>query len=292
MGFEISRRHLLAGIAAAPLLSRVAMAARTSKLRFGFTTYQWGIDWDIPALIANCTKAKAFGVEVRTAAGYKHGIELTISADQRREICKRFADSPVKLVGIATPEKFDSPDPAEVRASMARAMDYVRLASDVGATGIRIFPNDWQKDVPHEQTIAQVARSLNELGSYAAAYGQRIRLENHGTMGRLTSLAEVMKQVTQKNVGIKLNCEPADARSNSFEANFNLVKPYLGDTMHWKDLNMQRFPYQLQVDLLIDANWDGWCLVEQDSKVPDRAQAFIEMQKGWQKLIDTSLARS
>ena len=93
-------------------------------------------------------------------------------------------------------------------------------------------------------------------------------------------MAEVVRQVNRKNVGIKLNCEPADARDNSFAANFKLVQPYLGDTMHWKDLNFERFPYQLQVDLLIDARWNGWCLVVQDSKVPDRVQALVEMQKG------------
>ena len=32
-------------------------------MQFGFCTYLWGKDWDIPTIIANCTKAKAFGVE-------------------------------------------------------------------------------------------------------------------------------------------------------------------------------------------------------------------------------------
>src|SRR6266702_4396840 len=75
-----------------------AIAGRTSKLRFGFTTYQWGSEWDIPTIIANCTQAKALGVEVRTSAKYKHGVEPDISESRRREVKRLFADSPVNVI--------------------------------------------------------------------------------------------------------------------------------------------------------------------------------------------------
>src|SRR5947209_10708731 len=68
----ITRRRFLGSAALAAGAGRASAAGRDSKLRFGFTTYQWGTDWDIPTLIANCTKAKAFGVELRTTAKYKH----------------------------------------------------------------------------------------------------------------------------------------------------------------------------------------------------------------------------
>ena len=88
-----------------------AAPKRISKMRFGLMTYQWGIDWDVPTLIANCTKTKAFGVELRTSAHYAHGVELTLPEAQRREVKKQFADSPVQVVGVASAERFDSPDP-------------------------------------------------------------------------------------------------------------------------------------------------------------------------------------
>ena len=40
---------------------------KAGQMRFGFTTYTWGKPWDIPTLIANCTQAKALGVELRTS---------------------------------------------------------------------------------------------------------------------------------------------------------------------------------------------------------------------------------
>src|SRR5437870_8140458 len=151
-----TRRHFLA--AAALSVTRANAGVRASKLRFGFTTYQWGADWDIPTLIANCTKAKAFGVEMRTSANYKHGVEIGIDDGRRREVKKLFADSPVKLVGIASSERFDSPDREKFQAAVEGAKAHVKLSHDVGAGGVRVFPNDFHKEVPEERTIVQVAR--------------------------------------------------------------------------------------------------------------------------------------
>ena len=35
-------------------------------MRLGLVTYQWGKDWDLPTLIANCVKTGLLGVELRT----------------------------------------------------------------------------------------------------------------------------------------------------------------------------------------------------------------------------------
>src|ERR1043166_2057025 len=131
----ITRRQLLSRSVqiGGGLAMRSALAARVSQMRFGFMTYQWGIDWDVPTLIANCTKAEAYAVELRTSAHYAHGVELTLSSEDRREVRKKFADSPVQIIGlssedrrevrkkfadspvqiigVASAERFDSPDP-------------------------------------------------------------------------------------------------------------------------------------------------------------------------------------
>ncbi len=266
-----------------------APGKRVSKMRFGFTSYQWGSDWDIPTLIANCAKAQAFGVELRTSSNYAHGVELSLSQSQRREVKKRFADSPVALIGIASAERFDWPDPAKLNAAIESAKAHVKLSQDVGSRGVRVFPNDFHKEVPQEKTIEQISRALNIVGKYAADYGQTIRLENHGTAGRLATLRKIMDGVDQPNVRIKLNGDARD--SEGFAGNFQLVKGFLGDTLHMHELNRGNFPYQLQSDLLIDAGWEGWCLVEASSKVADRLQALIEQHEIWKGLVAKSLSR-
>jgi len=287
----ITRRQLLSRSVqiGGGLAMRSALAARVSQMRFGFMTYQWGIDWDVPTLIANCTKAEAYAVELRTSAHYAHGVELTLSSEDRREVRKKFADSPVQIIGVASAERFDSPDPDRLAKAIEIVKGHVKLSQNVGGHGVRVFPNDYHADVPKEKTLAQISQALNIVGKFAADYGQRIRLENHGSAGDLLSLRKIMDAVNQKNVAIKLNGESVDAPD--FAQRFAAVKPFLDDTLHFHELDRRNFPYQLQSDLLVDAGWDGWWLLEASSKPPDRVQAMIEQRGMWERIVAKSLAR-
>jgi len=225
-----------------------------------------GKDWDIPTLLANLQKAQVFGAELRTSQSYAHGVELELNPDQRREVRKRFAGSPVTLVGIASGERFDSPDAAALKAAIENAKGYVKLSHDTGASGVRVFPNQFHPGVPQEKTIEQIARALDQVGAYAADYGQEVRLEAHGGAGELPTVRAIMDQVTAPAVRVKLNSDQRDAAD--FERRFNLVKDRLGHTLHLHNLNDPKFPYQLQTDLLVRIGWDGWALLEASDKVP------------------------
>ena len=262
---------------------------RTAKTRFGFTTYQWGKDWDIPTLIANCSKARAFGVELRTSQSYAHGVELELNAQQRREVKKRFEDSPIELVGVATSERFDSPEPAKLTKAIENAKAYIKLSRDVGGSGIRVFPNSFHDGVPREKTIEQIGSSVNVVGAFAADYGQQVRLEAHGNAGELPTMRAIMDRVDQPSVRVKLNSSTRDAEGEGFEHNFNLVKDFLGDTLHLHNLKDAEFPYQLQMDLLVKMGWNGWQLLEASDKVPDRLQALIEQRQIWDQMLANSL---
>jgi len=295
---NLSRRDFLAdgvkagaGICAVTALGSfssfgaVAPAVRRAPImRFGFTTYTWGKDWDIPTLIANCRKAKVYGVELRTSGGYAHGVELEISGEKRQEVKKQFQDSPVALVGIASGERFDWPDEAKLKAAIEAAKGFVKLSSDVGASGIRVFPNQFHPDVPREKTIAQIAKALDEVGAVAADLAQEVRLEAHGNAGDLPTIRAIMDQVTQPKVRVALNSDGRDAAGKGFEANFELVKDFLAHTLHAHDFKDAKFPYQLQTDLLAKMKWDGWVLLEASNKVEDRVQALIEQRELFEKM--------
>jgi sugar phosphate isomerase/epimerase len=287
---KLTRRRLLCDAVAGMAALGVATAApRTSKMRFGLTSYQWGKDWDVPTTIANCTKAKAFGVELRTQEKYAAGVEVSLTAAERREVRKRFADSGVKLVGLACSERYDWPDAAKLNEAIESTRRHLQLCHDVGGHGLRVFPNDYHKEVPPEKTIVQISRALNTVGRAAAGHGQLIRIENHGTAGDLASLRKIMDGVDQKNVRIKLNGHPADAED--FAKRFAPLKNLLDDTLHFHELDQGNFPYQLQSDLLIDAGWDGWWLLEASSKVEDRLQAVIGQREIWERMVAKSVQR-
>jgi hypothetical protein len=283
----LTRRRLLS--CAVPAAAAVAAPRRVSKMRFGMTSYQWGMDWDVPTTIANCAKAKAFGVELRTQEKYAAGVEVSLTQPQRREVRKRFSGSPVALLGLACSERYDWLEPARLDQAIESTKAHLKLSQDIGGHGLRVFVNDFHKEVPREKTIEQVCRALNVLGRVAADCGQMLRLENHGTAGDLVTLRKIMDAVDQPSVRIKLNGLQADAED--FARRFQLVKNVLGDTLHFHELNRGNFPYPLQADLLIDAGWGGWWLLEASTKVPDRFKALLEQRDLWDKMVAKSLSR-
>jgi sugar phosphate isomerase/epimerase len=93
-------------------------------MQLGLVTYQWGADWDLPTLIANCQKAGFAGVELRTT--HKHGVEPALDAAARKEVAKRFADSQVELVGLGTTCEFHSPDAAVLRKNIEETKGHLK----------------------------------------------------------------------------------------------------------------------------------------------------------------------
>lgn len=292
-----SRRDFLAGGVGAALGLGAFSALRASplaaaeysakaKMRIGLATYTWGRDWDIPTLIANCRKAGLAGVELRTCQHYAHGVEATLSARQRDEVRKRFADSPVRLVSIACSERMDWPQPEKLEAAIKAAKAQLVLSRDVGCDVVRVFPNQFHRDVPHEKTIEQIARAMNDLGAFAAGLGQEVSLEAHGPAGELPTLRAVMDRVTQPSVRVRLNCDPRDAKGQGFVVNFNLVKDFLSRIIHLHDLHDPKYPYQLMVNLLAKARWEGWALMERGDRPPDRVAAMTEQRQVWDGMIE------
>lgn len=291
----INRRNFLssiAGFAGAGFLHNTlssALAAgpagtdSSARMKFGLVTYMWGADWDLPTLLANCEKAGALGVELRTE--HKHGVDPENSAEKRREVKRRFADSPVKLVGVGSNQAFHYPDQAQLRASIERAKAFIKLSHDVGGSGAKVKPNDMPKNVPQQKTIEQIGKSLNELGAYAADLGQQVRLEVHGQCAPLPIIAAIMQVADHPNVGVCWNGNQQDVEGEGLEHNFHLVEKRLGATLHAHDLDGGKYPYPLLFKLLKAAHYNGWVLIEGSDKPADRIAALIHQREVFERLV-------
>ena len=126
---------------------------------------------------------------------------------------------------------------------------------------------------------------MNELGGFAAGLGQRVDLEAHGPAGEWATMKAIMDQVTEKTVGVRLNCDKRDKAGAGLEANFNLVKGRLAKTVHLHNLKGADFPYQQQIALLVNVGWEGWALMENTEKEPDLVAAMIEQREIWEGLL-------
>jgi len=228
----------MAGISLAVMNPLLACSNRANLgMKFGLVTYQWGRDWDLPMLIANCEKTGYFGVELRTH--HSHGVETSLNTLQRTEVKKRFDNSPVSCIGYGSNFEYHSPDLLKLRENIEQTKEYIKLCKDIGATGIKVKPNNLPNGIPKEKTIAQIAASLNEVGKFAQDFGQMIRVEVHGNLTQeLPNMRDIFEQVTEPNVKICWNSNDTDLLPPGLEGNFNMVKKWFGDTVHVRELNI------------------------------------------------------
>lgn len=286
---DITRRDFLRtstlaglGIAANGTLSSLSPAA--SRMRFGLVTYQWGRDWDLPTLIANCEKSGLLGVELRTQ--HAHKVEINLSAAERAEVKKRFADSPVTCIGYGSNFEYHSPDPVELKDNIEQTKAYLQLCKDIGATGIKIKPNTLPASVPKEKTIAQIAASFNEVGRFAKNLGQLVRVEVHGRFTQeIPNMKAIFDQVTEPNVKICWNSNPEDLLPPGLEDNFNTLKKWFGDTVHVRELNIGDYPYQQLIGLFTRIKYNGWILLEARTEPADRVLAMKEQLRVFNTMV-------
>ncbi len=242
--------------------ARAAAASfvKTPVMKLGLVTYQLAQDWDIATIIKNCEAAKFAGVELRTE--HAHKVELNLTADQRAEVKRRFQDSPVQLMGLGSTYDFHTPDQAKLKRDLASAKEYIILAHDVGASGVKVRPNGLPKEVPQERTLEQIGRALRELGEFGAGHGICIRLEVHGAgTSLLPNIKAIMDAADHANVGVCWNSNDTDLAGEGFDHNFDLVKDKIF-SCHMRDLYLENYPFRRLLARLNGIRFTGYCLAE------------------------------
>jgi sugar phosphate isomerase/epimerase len=290
---ELSRRQFIqkslgAGVALAFLkdLPELIMSA-PKGMKLGLVTYMWGADWDLPTLLANCEKTGFLGVELRVQ--HAHKVETSLTAAERAEVKKKFADSPVTCVGYGANYEYHSPDPQVVRKNIEGTKEYIKLCKDIGALGIKVKPNYLPPEVPREKTIAQIAASFDECGKYAEDNGILFRVEVHGNITQeIPNIRAIFEQVKEKNVKMCWNCNDQDLNPPGLEANFNSVMKYFGDTVHVRELNVGDYPYQELINLFTGIKYKGWILLEARTSPTDRVAAMKEQLALFNQMIEKS----
>jgi sugar phosphate isomerase/epimerase len=272
-------------IASGPLLAQPSIKPSLSSLRLGLVTYNWGKDWDVPTLIANCTETGFEGIELRTT--HKHGVEISLNAEQREEVTKRFADSDVILVGLGSACEYHSDDPTVVKKNIEETKEFIRLCHDVGGSGVKVRPNGIPKGGSIEKTLTQIGESLNEVARYGAGFGVQIRLEVHGKVTcELPHIKTIMDVADHPNNVICWNCNGEDLKGAGFAKNYDLVKDRMG-TVHIHDLRNNSYPWQdfFERLLVCDApGFTGWTLMEEGSTPDGILDIMRENRKIWERL--------
>ncbi len=232
-------------------------------MKLGLVTYELGRDWDVATLIERLPRLGYGGVELRTT--HAHGVEESLDPGSRAEVRRRFADSPLEVVGLGTTYEFHSTDPAVVRANVEGTRRACQLAHDIGAGGVKVRPNGDHEaaGIPRAATLDQIGHALRECGDAAAVNGVTIRLEMHGSVGDAIDMRHVIDVADRPNVVL---CWNSNTRfdvgpDGSVSDDYRLVADKVG-LVHLHDLSDGKYPWPELLHLLEADGYSGWCLAE------------------------------
>ncbi|MGA8184929.1 MAG: TIM barrel protein [Terriglobia bacterium] len=245
----------------------------------GLVTYNLAKDWDVDTIIKNCEATGFEGTELRTT--HKHGVEPTLNKAQRAEVRRKFENSRVKLVSLGSTCSFQSPDPAEVERNIRSTREFCELAHDVGAIGVKVRPNGFPPDVPHEKTLDQIGHALAKCGDIARDNGVEIWLEVHGRgTQQPRNIHRIMTVANHPAVGICWNSNPPDVIGGSVRENFDLIGPWLRNC-HINELWNPKYPYHELFALFRSVGYTRYTMAEiQESCEPIRLMHYY--RKLWE----------
>ncbi len=244
-------------------------------LQLGIVTYNIAKDWDLPTILQKLEKLGYAGVELRTE--HKHGVEPSLSPAQRDEVRRRFADSPITLVGLGSTCEYQSPDPAVVKKNIDETREFIRLAHDLGAHSVKVRPNGIPKGEKPDTVFRRIGAGLHQVGEEALGHGVEIRVEVHGGgTQEWPGFAKIIEYADHPNVYVCWNSNPSDVtRAGTIAPNFQLVAKKIRQ-VHLRDLYDEQYPWRELFALLAASGFDGFTLAEiGESTDPDRVLRYF-----------------
>ncbi len=242
--------------------SKPAEKKKLPPLKLGLMTYNLGKDWDIETVIKNCSETGWVHAELRTT--HKHGVEVTMNKQERAEVKKRFEDSPMEAISLASAFRYHYTNPKELRDNIEGTKEYLQLAADVGGLGIRVFPNEFPEGVDREKTLEQIGKSLAEVGEFGHNLGVDVRVCVHGNgTNEIPVIKQILDYSGSEHVYVNWNCDENDFAGEGLKKNFDSVKDKIKG-VHMHDLTIN-YPYREFLDLLRESGYTGYCNAEIDA---------------------------
>ena len=218
-------------------------------MKLGFTTYQLPQNLNFEESIRLAKKTGCAGIDFRTGNVYKHGVEVSLSPEERRQMRRMLEDNYLELASINSEYSFDNP-------------------SDFGSRLVRLFGNIIRTDDAHE-TVKYVSDAIREVCDYAATLNVTCLIEMHGDFNYYGYALEVVHLVDRPNIGILYNCDLRDLLAGSCIDTFKRVEKYVKH-IHCKDLD-SGYPFTELFEELYRIGYDGYLSAElRETSDPER----------------------
>jgi len=211
------------------------------------------------------------GIEPRSQAQHRHGIEIDISDAQRREIKKRFEDSGIDYACIATSIRYNFSDTGKLNENIELTKQFISLAADTGCRRIRVFGG--MPDIEGrtaEEAIDIVGNALGKVKEAAEQYRVYICLETHDFFSRADLAARAVRLANSSFVRVNWDIMHPFTMGMKIEEAFSQVKDlvahcHVHDGTYDRERNVTlalmgkgEIPYKRAVQLLKGIKYDGY----------------------------------
>ncbi|HHN46364.1 MAG TPA: sugar phosphate isomerase/epimerase [Planctomycetes bacterium] len=232
-------------------------------MKLGLVTYQMAAKWDCDTIIRICSESGFEGVELRTT--HAHGVEPSLSKSERDAVKRKFADSPVELMGLGTTVEYHSADAAELKRQIGLSRDFAQLAVDVAALGIKVRPNALQLDkgIPEEKTLEQIGKGFRESARICRDMGVECWMEVHGRdTCHPVRIRKILDYADEPACLVCWNSNSDDKdETGSIDRHFELLKERIAH-VHIQELWEGRYPWKHLFGLLKGIGYRGYMNAE------------------------------
>lgn len=252
------------------------------------------LDWTLDRIVELAGSAGYLGVEVRTFGSGSTTCACDPALTDPAKFRALLDRSGAEPVCLATSVRFDHPHPTgpwhqamgDLEQSVRQCKFAIDLAAALRCPFVRVFGFEI---LPHEKRPAALERIMDRLNKsldHARNTGVRLVLENGGTFGTATALAELLDLADNPLLGAAYNVAVAHAEGEDPAHGINV----LGDrllTVKLRDFHRNRpcqlghgdFPTRSVVEPLARAGFTGPLIFEYD-------RAWFANQPGGKKLDD------
>jgi sugar phosphate isomerase/epimerase len=172
------------------------------KLPLGFSTLGCPT-WPWPRILDFAAEHEFASVELR---GIQTNMDLTkvpeLAAEHIGEAKRQLRAHGLVVSCLGASAHMHEMDPVKHEAQLDEARRFIDLAQALGAPYVRVFGNEYVKDVPRADMLEHIAGALRGLGDYARGKDVTVIIESHGDFTDSPALLEILQKADSPNVAL------------------------------------------------------------------------------------------
>jgi len=172
------------------------------KLPLGFSTLGCPT-WPWPRILDFAAEHQFASIELR---GLQANMDLTkvpeFAAEHIGDAKRQLAAHGLTVSCLGASAHMHELDPVKHAAQLDQARAFIDLAQALGAPYVRVFGNEYVRDVPRADMLAHIAGALRSLGDYAKPKNVTVVIESHGDFTDSPALLEILQKADSPNVAL------------------------------------------------------------------------------------------